>query len=382
MSLEPSETPFERPFAPAIAAVGTAVPPHYATREETCAGLRRLWAGKGDALALVERVQRSIEVRGRHLALPIEAYYDASTFAEQNRRWNTCAIELGEAACRAALERAGIAAEDVDHIVFVSVTGISAPSLDARLVGRLGFRRDIKRTPIFGLGCVAGVAGIARVADVLRAYPAHTALLLSVELCSLTLQRDDTSAANVIAAQLFADGAAAVVVRGAQVAWNDAWNDARGGARGARAGAGGAAVLATQAVFYPDTERMMGWDVVDSGFRVVLSAGVPALVREHVRRDVDGFLARHGLSRGDVRHWIVHTGGPKVLEAVAETLELPEHALDRSWRSLREIGNVSSASVLFVLRDFLDEPGARPGDYGVMMAFGPGFCSEIALLRW
>ncbi|WP_437638393.1 type III polyketide synthase [Sorangium sp. So ce854] len=363
-----SEVP-EMPFAPTITAVGTALPPHYATQDETCAGLRRLWAGKGDALALVERVRRSIEVRGRHLALPIEEYHAPSTFAAQNRRFGACAMELGERACRAALERAGLAPEDVDHIVFVSVTGISAPSLDARLVNRLGFRRDIKRTPVFGLGCVAGVAGIGRVTDTLRAFPGHTSLLLSVELCSLTLQRDDTSAANVIAAQLFADGAAAVVARGAQAA--------RKGAR-----PGGAAVLDAQAVFYPDTEHIMGWDVVDTGFRVVLSAGVPALVREHVRRDVDAFLARHRLTRGDVRHWIVHTGGPKVLEAITETLELPEDALARSWRSLREIGNVSSASVLFVLRDFLDEASARPGDLGVMMAFGPGFCSEIALLRW
>ncbi|WP_437877823.1 type III polyketide synthase [Sorangium sp. So ce513] len=359
----------EMPFAPTITAVGTALPPHYATQDETCAGLRRLWAGKGDALALVERVRRSIEVRGRHLALPLEAYHAPSTFAEQNRRWGACAMDLGERACRAALERAGLGPEDVDHIVFVSVTGISAPSLDARLVNRLGFRRDIKRTPVFGLGCVAGVAGVGRVTDTLRAFPGHTSLLLSVELCSLTLQRDDTSAANVIAAQLFADGAAAVVARGAQAA-----------RRGGRTG--GAAVLDAQAVFYPDTEHIMGWDVVDTGFRVVLSAGVPALVREHVRRDVDAFLARHRLARGDIRHWIVHTGGPKVLEAITETLELPDEALARSWRSLREIGNVSSASVLFVLRDFLDEASARPGDFGVMMAFGPGFCSEIALLRW
>lgn len=356
----------EARFAPTIAAVGTALPPHYATTEETCAGLHRLWADRGDARALVDRVSRSIEVRGRHLALPVEAYHAPSTFAEKNRRWSACAVDLGERACRAALERAGLSPRDVDHIVFVTVTGISTPSVDARLTNRLGFRSDIKRTPIFGLGCVAGVAGLARAVDSLRAFPAHTALLLSVELCSLTLQRDDTSAANVIAAQLFADGAAAVV--------------ARGGRAPGRTGA--ARVIATQAVFYPDTEQVMGWDIVDSGFRVVLSAGVPTLVREHVRRDVDAFLARHGLSRGDVRHWIVHTGGPKVLEAIAESLELPEGALERSWRSLREIGNVSSASVLFVLRDFLEQPSARPGDHGVMMALGPGFCSEMALLRW
>jgi alkylresorcinol/alkylpyrone synthase len=246
----------------------------------------------------------------------------------------------------------------------VTVTGLATPSIEARLTNRLGFRSDIKRTPIFGMGCVAGAAGTARAADYLRAFPSHTALVLSVELCSLTLQREDLSIPNIIASGLFGDGAACLVMQGAQV-----------GAKGPRA-------VASQAVFYPDTERIMGWDVVDSGFKVVLSAKVPNLVRDNIRGDVDGFLASHGLKRSDIRHWVAHTGGPKVLQAFEESLELPRRVLARSWASLKEVGNLSSASVLFVLSEILESEEPQPGDWGLLMAMGPGFCAELVLLRW
>jgi alkylresorcinol/alkylpyrone synthase len=190
------------------------------------------------------------------------------------------------------------------------------------------------------------------------------AVVLSVELCSLTLQREDLSVANIVASGLFGDGAAAVVLEG--------------GARTAR----GPRVVGSSAVLYPGTERVMGWDVVDSGFKVVLSAKVPELVREHLGRDVDAFLGAHGLGRRDVRHWIAHTGGPKVLEAFEGALALPEGALARSWRSLRDVGNLSSASVLFVLGDLLEAGEAREGERGVLAAMGPGFCSEMLLLEW
>ena len=215
----------------------------------------------------------------------------------------------------------------------MTVTGIATPSLDARLMNRLGLRPDVKRTPIFGLGCVAGAAGTARATDVLRAYPDQVAVMLSVELCSLTLQREDVSIPNIIASGLFGDGAAAVVLAGAE----------RVPAHRAPR------IVATRSVFYPDTERIMGWDVVEGGFKVVLSAKVPTLVTEHVGEDVDGFLGAHGLHRSDIRHWIAHTGGPKVLQAFESALELPPEALRRSWDSLRKTGNLSSASVLFVL---------------------------------
>jgi len=348
--------------SPRIASVATALPPHYASQAEIVEGLRSLWAKDHYNVDRLTDLHRSTQVRGRHLALPIDEYPALDTFEKRNDAWIRVAVDLGAQATQVALEAAGLGPRDVDHVFFVSVTGVATPSIDARIAHRLGFRRDVKRTPIFGLGCVAGAAGIARAADYLRAYPGQRALLLSVELCSLTLQRSDTSIANIIATGLFGDGASAVVL---------AADDGPG-----------PRVAATDSVLYPDSERLMGWDVKDSGFKIVLSAKVPAVARENVGGDVDRFLATHGLTRSDISHWVVHTGGPKVLEAFTESLGLPADALARSWASLRDVGNLSSSSVLFVLDAFLREQRARPGDRGLLLAMGPGFCSEMALLQW
>jgi alkylresorcinol/alkylpyrone synthase len=262
------------------------------------------------------------------------------------------------------LGRAGLSTDDVDAILFVTVTGVATPSIDARLMNRLALPSDVKRMPIFGLGCVAGAAGIARAADYVRAYPDQVALLLSVELCSLTLQREDLSIPNLIASGLFGDGAAAVLVVG----------DERQAA--------GPRIVASRSIFYRDSERVMGWDISEDGFRIVLSADVPQVVRDHLREDVDAFLAGHGLSRKEIASWVCHPGGPKVLEAMEETLELPEGALAVTWKSLREVGNLSSTSVLLVLADTLESHRPPPGSYGMLLAMGPGFCSELVLLQW
>lgn len=353
------------PPAPAVCAVATALPPHYASQSELAAALKRLWSTQHYNVERFEQLLQAVQVDGRYLALPTDAYFELDTFARCNDRWIECAQALGERVCRDVLAQAQLMPDQIDHIFFTTVTGIATPSIDARLVNRIGLRSDIKRTPLFGLGCVAGAAGLARVGDYLRAFPRQRSLLVSVELCSLTLQRQDLSVANVIASGLFGDGAAAVLVCGAE-----------------HATAGAPRIVDSHAVLYPDTERVMGWDLVDTGFKIVLSAQVPELVRMHVRKDVDAFLQRHGLRRGDITHWIVHSGGPKVLEALSDALELDAGALDRSWCSLRQVGNLSSASVLFVLRSFLQEAQAQPGDLGVVMAMGPAFCSEMVLLRW
>ena len=351
---------------PWVRSVGTALPPHWVDQETLISIFREHWAREHFNVERIEELHRSVQVGGRYLALPLEKYLPLESFSERNEAFNQVSLEVGEQAVRRALDLAGMQPRDVDHLFFVTVTGIGTPSLDARLMNRLGLRPDVKRTPIFGLGCVAGAAGTARAADVLRAYPEQVAVLLSVELCSLTLQREDVSIANIIASGLFGDGAAALLLSGAQ-----------------RPPPGAAPrVLATRSVFYPDTERIMGWDVVEGGFKVVLSAKVPALVTEHVRNDVDAFLAEQGLRRPDVCHWIAHTGGPKVLQAFESALELPPEALRRSWDSLRQTGNLSSASVLFVLSGLLASGEARPGDLGLLMAMGPGFCAELVLLRW
>jgi len=350
---------------PLVRSVGTALPPHYADQETLIAAFRTHWAKEHFHIERIEELHRSVQVGGRHLAVPIDDYPGLADLRARNDAWVRVSTEVGEQAVRKALDRAGLRPRDVDHLFFVTVTGIATPSIDARLMNRLGLRPDVKRTPIFGLGCVAGAAGTARASDVLRAFPGEVAVLLSVELCSLTLQREDLSIANIIASGLFGDGAAALVLSGAE-----------------RPHPGAPTILATRSVFYPDSERVMGWDVVNGGFKVVLSAKVPEVVRAHVQQDVGDFLAAHGLSTRDIRHWIAHTGGPKVLEAFESTLQLPPGALDRSWKSLREVGNLSSASVLFVLDSLLSSGEARPGDHGLLIAMGPGFCSEMVLLRW
>ena len=358
-------SPGQDPSLPSIRAVGRALPSHYATQEQLIEAFRGLWATRHFNVERLEELHRSVRVKGRYLAVPLDTYASLVTFQARNDAWIREATALSEQVVRQTLERAELTPRDVDHVFFVSVTGIATPSIDARLVNRLGLRGDVKRTPIFGLGCVAGVAGLARAADYLRAFPTHTALLVAAELCSLTLQREDLSIPNIIASGLFGDGAACAVLRGAEAS----------GARGPR-------VMASRSVFYPDTERIMGWDVVDSGFKVILSAKVPQLVKDHILRDVEGFLTEHGLRRSDIRHWVAHTGGPRVLQAFEEALELEATALARSWESLREVGNLSSASVLFVLGETLEKANARPGDWGLMMALGPGFCAEMVLLRW
>jgi alkylresorcinol/alkylpyrone synthase len=350
---------------PSILAVGRALPPHFAGQEALIAAFAEHWRKHHFNLERLAEIHRATRVGGRHLALPIEEYASLDSFAKSNAAYLRAGAEVGEAAIRDGLRRAGLEPGDVDHLYFVTVTGISTPSLDARLVNRLGLPPRVKRTPIFGLGCMAGAAGLARASDALRAFPGQVAVMLSVELCSLTLQREDASVANIIATGLFGDGAAAAVLAG-----------------GGRPRGRGPRILATRSVFYPDTEWVMGWDVVDSGFKVVLSAQVPQVVEEHVGADVDAFLAEHGLDRGRIRHWIAHTGGPKVLEAFRAALDLPPEAIARSWRSLQEVGNLSSASVLFVLGDLLDASEAQEGDLGVLAAMGPGFSSELVLLQW
>ena len=348
-----------------ISAVGTAAPPHYYDQEALLAAFQVAWAAQHHNPRRVEQLHRAVQVGGRHLALPMEAYPDLD-FGQANAAFVRVGTDIGAVATTAALEAVGLAPTDVDAIFTTTVTGVATPSLDARLVNRLGLRTDVRRTPMFGLGCVAGAAGIARVADYLAGHPDHVAVLLSVELCSLTLQRADLTIPNLIATGLFGDGAAAVVMEGA--------------GRAPRAGM--PRVVASRSRFYPDTERVMGWDVGNTGFQIVLSAGVPDMVTQHMGTDVDAFLAEHGLVRADISRWICHPGGPKVLKAFESSLGLTPHDTALTWTSLREVGNLSSASVLHVLRDTLAQRPCAPGERGLILAMGPGFCAELVLLEW
>lgn len=351
--------------APQIHAATRTLPAHFTPQEEMTAYFRKAWSSRFHNPERIEELHRHAAVRSRYLSVPLQELEQLDSFSKRNDAYIRCATDLGEEAIRDALARAGLGPRDIDHIFFVSVTGLATPSIEARLVNRLGMRTDVKRTPIWGLGCVGGAAGIARAADYLRGFPDQTAVLLSVELCLLTYQADDASVANVISTGLFGDGASAVILRGGAVAQ----------VRGPR-------VVASRSCFYPNTEHLMGWQIVDTGFKIILSAKIPEMVQEHFGGDVDRFLGDHGLERSRIRHWLLHTGGPRVLRSFITALGLPEGALDRTWASLEAVGNLSSASVLFVLADLLDSGEARPGDHALLAALGPAFCSELVLLQW
>jgi alkylresorcinol/alkylpyrone synthase len=357
-----------------IASAASAFPQHYYSQKFLLERLQDYWGEELKNPALLARLHRNVTVDGRYLAIPTDEYLDIKTWGQANDIWIRVAKELGEQALCRALNHAGLAPNDLGALLFTTVTGIASPSIDALLVNAMGLPTNIRRTPIFGLGCVAGAAGIARAADYVRAYPAQAAALVSVELCSLTLQREDLSVANLISSGLFADGAAAVIVIG------DEFEREHGEASGI--GVAGPKILTTRSIFYPDTEEMMGWKISEKGFRIVLSTEVPNLIRENLGRDVGTFLADNGLQRSDLKSWVLHTGGPKVLEASAAALGLHNGELDASWDCLRKVGNLSSASVLVVLEDVIKNRRPEPGSLGLLAAMGPGFCSELVLLQW
>jgi alkylresorcinol/alkylpyrone synthase len=347
-----------------IVTTSTAFPPHYFLQQEVVDALKGQWEQGLENAAVLERLHSRTGVAGRYFSLPLEGYPPLDTWGKTNDVWIDTAVRLGEQAIDCVLNKAGVDRKQIGALFFVSVTGVSSPSVDARLVNKMGLSPQIKRNPIFGLGCVAGAAGLSRAADYVRAYPDQIAILLSVELCSLTWQRDDFTVANLIATGLFGDGAAAVLVAGDNVKLK------------------GPKILGSASSFYPDTQDVMGWKISEKGFQVVLSPDVPRVVRENLGRDVDAFLAQHNMTRAQVDSWIMHPGGPKVLEAVAESLDLRDGELQLSWDALQRVGNLSSASVLVVLDEVMTHRRPKPGSRSILAAMGPGFCSEMLLLEW
>jgi len=349
-----------------VAAVRGVLPPHRYPQDQLTELFAQMCLPDTDSRALVHRLHSSARVATRHLALPIEQYADLDGFTAANDAFLSVAVQLGSDAVVQALDDAGLEPTDVDLIMSTTVTGIAVPSIEARIAGRIGMRPDVKRVPMLGLGCLAGAAGVARLHDFLLGAPDSVAVLVSVELCSLTVQRGDPSAANMVASGLFGDGAAAVVAVGS------AHPKASRGPR----------VVDTQSHLYPDTDRAMGWDVGSTGMKIVLGAEVPELVEHYLADDVEQLLSMHGLKTTDIARWICHPGGPKVIEAIQTALDLNEDDLAITWKSLNKIGNLSSASVLHVFQDTLAQRPAAAGDWGIVMAMGPGFCSELVLLQW
>jgi alkylresorcinol/alkylpyrone synthase len=360
-------------MTPRILAVRSAMPDNrYGQAECTDA-----FATKGrmspDEREFLGRLHEAAGVETRHTALSIAEYSLLQGAEARNDRYIGEATALGERALRRALDAAGVAAADLDLLIVTSVTGVAVPSLDARLIPRLGLRPDIRRLPIFGLGCVAGAAALGRLHDYLLGWPGHTAALLAVELCTLNWPTTEITVAEMVASGLFGDGAVALVARGGQA----------GPPADEAAGPGpGPQVIASRSAVYPDSGDALGWRLSADGFRIVLTIELTAVIERGIADTVTGFLAEHDLTIDDIASWICHPGGPKVIDVVQRALKLPDRAVAASRRSLAEVGNMSSASVLHILEMISDSERPPAGSFGLMIGLGPGVSAELVLLRW
>jgi alkylresorcinol/alkylpyrone synthase len=348
---------------PTIMSVAIAVPPYLVTQQVARDYARQFFGASIPDIDRYLTIFDNADIDTRYLSAPPAWFMHPHTFGEANDLFIDVACRLGETVARRCLQQVGLESNDVDHLIFVSTTGLAAPSIDARLMTLLKMNPHARRTPIWGLGCAGGLGGLARAQEYVRAFPTHRALVIAVELCSLTIQFNDRSKRNLVAVSLFGDGAAAVLVAGDKLT------------------AAGPRVVDTCSTLFPDSLDLMGWDIVDEGFKVVFGTRIPAVVHAQYRDLASDFLAQHGYTLADVRHHIYHPGGAKVLQAYEHALNLDSHVLDHSREVLRCYGNMSSVTVFFVLERFLASPTIQRGDLGLMCVFGPGFSAELVLLE-
>src|SRR5215471_5488507 len=348
---------------PTIAATATALPPHLITREDVKYYMGRVFDIPERRLEAMMCIVDNAQVHQRHSIFPIDYTIEPRALAKTNNEYIEHSVKLGREAAEKCLERAGLKPEDIDMIITVSCTGFMIPSLDAHLINLMGFRSNVRRMPFTELGCAAGAMALGRATDFLKAHSSGNVLIIAVELPSLTFQRKDISQANLISSILFGDGAAAVLVTSAPRA------------RRPR-------ILVSETYTFPNSLDAMGFDLRDSGFHILLSKDVPELIGGQIRDLVDGFLERHGRLREDIKGWILHPGGARLLGNIEVELGLTKCQTQPSWDILSNVGNLSSATILFILQEWLEKRPLKPGDYAFAAAFGPGFSAEFLLLQW
>ncbi|HUN64055.1 MAG TPA: 3-oxoacyl-[acyl-carrier-protein] synthase III C-terminal domain-containing protein [Candidatus Sulfotelmatobacter sp.] len=345
-----------------IAASATAVPPYLITRNDVKYYMGRVFDIPERRVEAMMAIVDNAQVHQRHAIFPIDYTIEPRALSQTNNEYIEHAIKLGREAAEKCLAKANLTPQDIDLIITVSCTGFMIPSLDAHLIKLMGFRSDIRRMPFTELGCAAGAMAISRAADYIKSYPGANVLIIAVELPSLTFQRKDISQANLISSILFGDGAAAVIVSGQD----------RPGPR----------VLVTETYTFPDSLGAMGFDLRDSGFHILLAKDVPEMIGSEIESLVHGFLERHGKTRKDIKGWILHPGGARLLGNIEEQLGLCKCDTQPSWDILANVGNLSSATILFILQEWLEKRPLKPGEHAMAAAFGPGFSAEFLLLQW
>ncbi|HET7479242.1 MAG TPA: 3-oxoacyl-[acyl-carrier-protein] synthase III C-terminal domain-containing protein [Rubrobacteraceae bacterium] len=344
---------------PKVLSVATALPPHHLGQGEVKDFARGMFSEVFRDIERLTPVFDNVQVESRYFCVPLEWFERDHTFPEKNALYVEHALSLSEKAARRAMDRAGVEPGEIGAIFFVSTTGLSTPSLDSKLIFALDLSEHTRRVPIWGLGCAAGAAGVSRAAEYATLYPEQKVLLVAVELSGLTFQRGDRSKSNLISTSLFADGAAAVVL-----------------------GTGaGPEIVGSYSTTWPGTEDVMGWDLIETGLKVQLSKSVPTIVRERLLGNLQDACDSLDLDFADLRHYVLHPGGAKVLDAFEEVLGLAPGALTFSRSVLRDFGNMSSVTVLFILERFLESGEYAPGDLGVLSAMGPGFSAEHVFFK-
>lgn len=352
----PARSEMLMPPYPRINTIATAVPPYRLEQEDVVRRVRKMFAG-APALERLMPVFENTGIHTRYSSVPIEWYDRPHGWAERNRVYIANALDLLETTTSKLLDRAALDKDAIDAVVTVSTTGIATPSLDALLIERMGLRREVRRLPIFGLGCAGGVLGLARAASQALAAPGKTVLFLVVELCALSFRRDDGSKSNIVATALFGDGAAGALLS---------------------TEGDGQAIIASGEYTWPGSLEVMGWDVADDGFSAVFSRDIPQLVATQLRAVAETFLGRHGLALGEVDRFVCHPGGAKVITALEQSFGLRQGTLLEARRVLRDYGNMSAATVLFVMEQMLTT--APPWNLALVVALGPGFTAGFLAL--
>lgn len=349
-----------------IISVGTATIPYNYDQAVAKDFARELFSGKRTDIERLIGVFDNAMIENRHFCFPKEWFGNRHSFVERTRQFQRFSYELSVDALHKCLRNTGADYDDFDHIIFVSSTGISAPTTDAHIINSLRLDRHIKRTPLWGLGCVGGAVGLSRAMDFTRSEPESGVLVIAVEICSLAFQIDDYSKSNIVAIALFSDGAACSLVVG---------NNHR------LADRQGIKITDSYSTTFYDSLDVMGWDIVETGFRAIFSKDIPAIVRENMWNNVSEFMDKNGLDIDDLDHYVIHPGGTKVISEYENSLNLSTGTFHYPRKILREHGNMSSATVLYVLKDFMEDQNYSNGDHGLISALGPGFSSELLLFE-